>query len=130
MVTSNFCTSKIPEKYIISRKVTFIRIQSSSGSFQRLVTSDLMPGFSICIYHNYSQFFLLHVLKVPVLTGGNFTAQQAGEQARATNGFETIYDIRAPPTCISIYLVSLTYTLFFQNHKHSCWNFMWKCLRG
>lgn len=49
---------------------------------------------------------------------------------RATNGFETIYDIRPLSTCISIYLVSLTYTLFFQNHKQSCWNFMWKCLRG
>lgn len=49
---------------------------------------------------------------------------------RATNGFETIYDTQPPRTCISIYLVSLTYTLFFQNHKHRCWNFMWKCLRG
>lgn len=49
---------------------------------------------------------------------------------RATNGFRTIYDIRPPTTCISIYLVSLTYTLFFQNHKHRCWNFMWKRLRG
>lgn len=49
---------------------------------------------------------------------------------RATKGFRTIYDIRPPSTCISIYLVSLTYTLFFQNHKHRCWNFMWKRLRG
>ena len=49
---------------------------------------------------------------------------------RATNRFRTIYDIRTPSTCISIYLVSLTYTLFFQNHKHRCWNFMWKRLRG
>lgn len=48
----------------------------------------------------------------------------------AINAFETIYDFRPTSTCISIYLVSLIYTLFFQNHKHSCWNFMWKCLRG
>lgn len=47
-----------------------------------------------------------------------------------SEGFRTIYDIRPPSTCISIYLVSLTYTLFFQNHKHRCWNFMWKRLRG
>lgn len=71
-----------------------------------------------------------HVLKPPALTGGNFTVEHSGVQTESHKWFETIYDIRPPSTCISIYLVSLTYTLFFQNHKHRCWNFMWKCLRG
>ena len=71
-----------------------------------------------------------HVLQPPALTGGDFTAEHSGMQTESHKWFETIYDIRPPSTCISIYLVSLTYTLFFQNHKHRCWNFMWKCLRG
>lgn len=129
---------------MISGKVKFLKILSSFSETQRLVTWDLMgenfiPVFlrfklwgwnSICIHPHYRWLFLLHVLKSPAWTRGNFTAEHSGVQRRATNGFETIYDIRPPSTCISIYLVSLTYTLFFQNHKQSCWNFMWKCLRG
>lgn len=65
-----------------------------------------------------------------VLTADDFTAEHSDMQMIAINAFETIYDFRPTSTCISIYLVSLIYTLFFQNHKHSCWNFMWKCLRG
>lgn len=60
----------------------------------------------------------------------DFSAERTAMQTSAINAFETIYDFRPTSTCISIYLVSLIYTLFFQNHKHSCWNFMWKCLRG
>lgn len=59
-----------------------------------------------------------------------FSAERSAMQTSAINAFETIYDFRPTSTCISIYLVSLICTLFFQNHKHSCWNFMWKCLRG
>lgn len=84
----------------------------------------------ICRHPLWSPLLPLHVLKPPARTGGNFSAELSGVQTESHKWFETIYDIRPPSACISIYLVSLTYTLFFQNHKHGCCNFMWKCLRG